>query len=84
MEGEYFPEFPEGRITHKQNHKSPSSSSRNNEEELFSRVDDRPVSRLSSSELIRMDKYRDDQLNDILSARAKLGLDEKVITDDHL
>ncbi|GAB6862010.1 hypothetical protein JCM17092_20990 [Haloplanus litoreus] len=54
----------------------------NKEEELFSRVDDRLVSRLRSSEHVRMDKYHDEQLYDILSARAKWGLDEHVITDD--
>ena len=31
-----------------------------------------------------MDKYHDEQLYDILSARAKWGLDEDVITDDQL
>jgi len=56
----------------------------NKEEELFSRVDDRLVSRLRSSEHVRMDKYHDEQLYDILRARAKWGLDEDVITDDQL
>ena len=56
----------------------------NKEEELFSCVDDRLVSRLRSSEHVRMDKYHDEQLYDILSARAKWGLDEGVITDDRL
>ncbi len=56
----------------------------NKEEELFSRVDDRLVSRLRSSEHVRMDKYHDEQLYDILSARAKWGLDVDVITDDQL
>ncbi|WP_435066040.1 Cdc6/Cdc18 family protein [Halobaculum sp. EA56] len=56
----------------------------NKEEELFGRVDDRLVSRLRSSEHVRMDKYHDEQLYDILSARAKWGLDENVITDDQL
>jgi len=56
----------------------------NTEEELFSRVDDRLVSRLRSSEHVRMDKYHDEQLYDFLSARAKWGLDEDVITDDQL
>jgi orc1/cdc6 family replication initiation protein len=56
----------------------------NKEEELFNRVDDRLVSRLRSSEHVRMDKYHDEQLYDILSARAKWGLDEDVITDDQL
>ena len=56
----------------------------NKEEELFSRVDDRLVSRLRSSEHVRMDKYHDEQLNDILSARAKWGLEADVVTDDQL
>jgi orc1/cdc6 family replication initiation protein len=56
----------------------------NTEEELFSRVDDRLVSRLRSSEHVRMDKYHDEQLYDILRARAKWGLNEDVITDDQL
>jgi orc1/cdc6 family replication initiation protein len=56
----------------------------NKEEELFSRVDDRLVSRLRSSEHIRMDKYHDEQLYDILSARVRWGLDEGVISDDQL
>jgi len=57
----------------------------NKEEELFSRVDDRLVSRLRSSEHVRMDKiYHDEQLYDILSARTKWGLDEDVIADDQL
>ena len=56
----------------------------NKEEELFSRVDDRLVSRLRSSEHVRMDKYHDEQLFDILSARAKWGLDEDVVTDKQL
>ncbi|MFC6616114.1 Cdc6/Cdc18 family protein [Halopenitus salinus] len=56
----------------------------NTEEELFSQIDDRLVSRLRSSEHVRMDKYHDDQLFDILRARAKWGLDEDVIVDDQL
>jgi len=56
----------------------------NKEEELFSRVDDRLVSRLRSSEHVRMDKYHDEQLVDILSARAKWGLEADSITDDQL
>ena len=56
----------------------------NNEEELFSRVDDRLVSRLRSSEHVRMDKYHDEQLFDILRARVKWGLDPDVITDEQL
>jgi orc1/cdc6 family replication initiation protein len=56
----------------------------NTEADLFSRVDDRLVSRLRSSEHVRMDRYHDDQLSDILHARAKWGLDPDVITDDQL
>jgi|GEM_PF-719310 Cdc6-like AAA superfamily ATPase len=56
----------------------------NKEEELFSRVDDRLVSRLRSSEHVRMDKYHDEQLYGILSARAKWGLEEDVVDDDQL
>ena len=56
----------------------------NKEEELFSRVDDRLVSRLRSSEHVRMDKYHDEQLYDILSARTKWGLENGVITDTQL
>jgi orc1/cdc6 family replication initiation protein len=56
----------------------------NTEEELFSRVDDRLVSRLRASEHVRMDKYHDEQLYDILHARAKWGLAEEVITDEQL
>ncbi|WP_336339428.1 Cdc6/Cdc18 family protein [Haloarcula brevis] len=56
----------------------------NKEEELFSRVDDRLVSRLRSSEHVRMDKYHNEQLYDILSARARWGLDKDVITDNQL
>lgn len=42
------------------------------------------MSRLRSSEYVRMDKYHDEQLYDILSARAKWRLDEDVITDNQL
>ena len=56
----------------------------NKEEELLSRVDERLVSRLRSSEHVRMDKYHDEQLYDILSARVKWGLTEEVITDTQL
>ena len=56
----------------------------NKEEELFSRVDDRLVSRLRSSEHVRMDKYHDEQLYDILSARTKWGLEKDVISDEQL
>ncbi len=56
----------------------------NKEEELFSRVDDRLVSRLRSSEHVRMDKYHDDQLYDILRARVRWGLDQDVISNEQL
>ncbi len=56
----------------------------NREEELFSRLDDRLVSRLRSSEHVQLDKYHDDQLVDILSARVKWGLDPNVITGEQL
>ena len=56
----------------------------NKEEELFSRVDDRLVSRLRSSEHVRMDKYHNEQLYDILSARTKWGLEDGVISDEQL
>lgn len=56
----------------------------NKEEELFTRVDDRLVSRLRASEHVRMDKYHDEQLFDILHARAKWGLEPDAITDEQL
>ncbi|WP_311170864.1 Cdc6/Cdc18 family protein [Halobellus ordinarius] len=56
----------------------------NKEEELLSRVDDRLVSRLRASEHVRMDKYHDEQLYDILHARAKWGLEPNAITDEQL
>ena len=56
----------------------------NNEEDLFGRVDDRLVSRLRASEHVRMDKYADEQLFDILSARVRCGLEEGVITNEQL
>ncbi|ELZ36940.1 AAA family ATPase [Halorubrum terrestre] len=56
----------------------------NKEEELFSRVDNRLVSRLRSSEHVRMDKYHNEQLYDILRARTKWGLENGVITDKQL
>ncbi|MFD1646065.1 Cdc6/Cdc18 family protein [Haloarchaeobius litoreus] len=56
----------------------------NEEEQLFSRVDDRLVSRLRSSEHVRMDRYHNDQLYDILQARAKRGLDPGTVTEHQL
>jgi orc1/cdc6 family replication initiation protein len=56
----------------------------NEEEQLFSRLDDRLVSRLRSSEHVRMDRYHDEQLYDILAARTKWGLEPDVVTDDQL
>jgi len=56
----------------------------NKEEELLARVDDRLVSRLRASEHVRMDMYHDEQLYDILHARAKWGLEPNAITDEQL
>jgi orc1/cdc6 family replication initiation protein len=56
----------------------------NNEEDLFGQVDERLVSRLRASEHVRMDKYSDEQLFDILSARVKRGLEHDVISDEQL
>ncbi|WP_436909017.1 Cdc6/Cdc18 family protein [Halosimplex marinum] len=56
----------------------------NSEEDLIARVDDRLVSRLRSSEHVRMDKYHVDQLQDILAARVRRGLDPDAITDAQL
>ena len=56
----------------------------NKEEELFSQVDDRLVSRLRSSEHVRMDKYHDEQLYDILRARVRWGLEQDAVADDQL
>ena len=56
----------------------------NEEETLFSRVDDRLVSRLRSSEHVRMERYHNDQLFDILDARVTWGLEPDVITDDQV
>lgn len=56
----------------------------NAEEELFRRVDDRLVSRLRSSEHVRMEPYRQDELRDILAARARRGLEPESVTDDQL
>jgi orc1/cdc6 family replication initiation protein len=56
----------------------------NKEEELYSRVDDRLVSHLRASEHVRMDKYHDEQLVDILQARVRWGLEQDSITDTQL
>ena len=56
----------------------------NKEEDLLGRVDDRLVSRLRASEHVHMDGYHNEQLHDILTARAQWGLDPDVITDDQL
>jgi orc1/cdc6 family replication initiation protein len=56
----------------------------NQEEELFSRLDDRLVSRLRSGEHVRMDRYHEDQLVDILAARRKWGLEAGAVTDAQL
>ncbi|WP_135306087.1 Cdc6/Cdc18 family protein [Haloarcula amylovorans] len=56
----------------------------NEQDDLYNRLDDRLVSRLRSSEHVRMDRYHDEQLRDILAARAKRGLEKDAITDDQL
>jgi orc1/cdc6 family replication initiation protein len=56
----------------------------NDEETLFRRLDDRLVSRLRASEHVRMDRYHDEQLRDILAARVRWGLDPDAITDAQL
>jgi len=56
----------------------------NKEEELYSRIDDRLVSRLRASEHVQMDKYHDEQLVDILQDRVKWGLEQDIITDTQL
>ncbi|MXV61880.1 AAA family ATPase [Natronorubrum sp. JWXQ-INN-674] len=56
----------------------------NKEEDLFNRVDDRLVSRLRSSEHVRMDKYHNEQLYDILQTRTKWGLEQDVVTEEQL
>jgi orc1/cdc6 family replication initiation protein len=56
----------------------------NREEELFGRVGERLTSRLRASEHVRTDRYRNEQLIDILEARVKWGLEPNVITDEQL
>lgn len=56
----------------------------NAEAELFQRIDDRLVSRLRASEHIRLEKYHNDQLYDILATRVKWGLEPDRITDEQL
>ncbi|MDS0261541.1 orc1/cdc6 family replication initiation protein [Haloarcula sp. S1CR25-12] len=56
----------------------------NEEATLFNRLDDRLVSRLRASEHVRMDRYHDGQLEDILAARVKWGLDPDAVTDAQL
>ncbi|WP_254280580.1 Cdc6/Cdc18 family protein [Haloarcula marina] len=56
----------------------------NKEAELMNSVDDRLVSRLRSSEHVRMDKYHDEQLYDILRARVKWGLEPESVTGEQL
>ena len=56
----------------------------NKEEELLARVDERLVSRIRASEHVQMDRYHDEQLYDILAARAKWGLESEIITDGQL
>lgn len=56
----------------------------NREDKLIGQLDDRLASRLRASEHVQLDKYHDDQLVDILSARVKWGLDPEVITGEQL
>ncbi|MFC6974309.1 orc1/cdc6 family replication initiation protein [Halomicroarcula sp. GCM10025709] len=56
----------------------------NREQDLFNSVDERLVSRLRASEHVRLERYHDPELYDILGARAKRGLDPDVISDDQL
>ncbi|MDY6764414.1 MAG: Cdc6/Cdc18 family protein [Halobacteria archaeon] len=56
----------------------------NREEELFAGMDDRVVSRLKSSRMIRFDKYRVDELVSILSDRVKWGLKEGAVGKEQL
>jgi orc1/cdc6 family replication initiation protein len=56
----------------------------NGEEELFSRLDDRLVSRLQTATRVRFEKYRLDELVSILEDRVRWGLREGVIATDQL
>jgi Cdc6-like AAA superfamily ATPase len=56
----------------------------NDRDDLFTRVDDRLVSRLRASDHVPMDRYHDHQLQDILAARAHRGLNQDAISSDQL
>ncbi|WP_435362341.1 Cdc6/Cdc18 family protein [Haloarchaeobius sp. DFWS5] len=56
----------------------------NREEQLFSQLEDRLVSRLHSCVRIQFDKYHLDELVEILQARARWGLAEDAIGKDGL
>lgn len=56
----------------------------NNDTEVFSGVDDRLSSRLTTAIRIHFDQYGDDELVSILRDRAHWGLTEDAITEDRL
>lgn len=56
----------------------------NREEELFTRLDNRLVSRLHASKRIRFEKYELDELVAILEDRVQWGLEEGVLSRDQL
>jgi len=56
----------------------------NREEELFAGIDDRLASRLRGSERIRFNRYKIDQLVDILQERAKHALIPNVVDESEL
>jgi Cdc6-like AAA superfamily ATPase len=56
----------------------------NGEEELFSRLDDRLVSRLQTATRVHFEKYGLDELISILEDRVRWGLQEGAITTDQL
>ena len=56
----------------------------NREEELFSRFDERLVSRLQTCARVRFEKYGLDELVSILEDRARWGLRDGVVTTDQL
>jgi orc1/cdc6 family replication initiation protein len=56
----------------------------NGEEELFSWLDDRLVSRLQTATRVQFEKYTLDELVSILEDRVRWGLQEGVITTDQL
>ncbi|WP_255171205.1 Cdc6/Cdc18 family protein [Natrononativus amylolyticus] len=56
----------------------------NDEQDLFSGLDDRLYSRLRGSECVKFDRYSDDELVSILESRVQRGLAEGAITREHL